>query len=171
MLFRSRYVTVLQLEGNISHRGDATVGRQILSDLVPPGWALDQQSLPVKWIHKTSGATCPEFPFVMELSVRIFAVAHIDRYTVSIWIPWQCTLTDLAKLLPLRGVHSHATRSSVTFFTRLPSLCLNTPCDPLLNSFLLRTTSQTSPHSSPTSTRHVSRSVRPSFVLLSGFVL
>jgi len=34
--------TVLQLEGNISHRGDATVGRQILSALVHPGWARDQ---------------------------------------------------------------------------------------------------------------------------------
>jgi len=112
--------TVLQLEGNISHRGAATVGRQILSALVPPGWTRNQQSLPVNWIHKASGATCPEFPLVMELSVRIFAVAHIDRYTVSIWIPWQCTLTDLAKLLPLRGVHSDATRSAITFFTRLP---------------------------------------------------
>jgi len=80
--------TVLQLEGNISHQGAATVGRQILSALVPPGWARDQQSLLVNWIRKASGATCPEFPLVMELSVRIFAVAHIDRYTVTIWIPW-----------------------------------------------------------------------------------
>jgi len=112
--------TVLQLEGNISHQGYATVGRHFLSALVPPGWARNQQSLTVNWIHKASGATCPEFPLVMELSVRIFAAAHIDRYAVSIWIPWQCTLTDLAKLLPLRGVHSDAMRSAITFFTRLP---------------------------------------------------
>ena len=68
--------------------GYATVGRHFLSALVPPGWARNQHSLPVNWIHKASGATCPEFSLVMELSVRIFAVAHIDRYAVSIWIPW-----------------------------------------------------------------------------------
>ena len=44
--------TVLQLEGNISHQGYATVGRHFLSALVPPGWARNQQSLTVNWIHK-----------------------------------------------------------------------------------------------------------------------
>jgi len=112
--------TVLHLEGIISHWQAATVGRQILSALTPSGWARDQQSLPVKWIHKASGVTCPEFPLVVELCVHIFAVAHIDRYTVSIWIPWQYTLTNLAKLLPLRGAHSDVTRSAITFSNRKP---------------------------------------------------
>ena len=71
-------------------------------------------------MHEASGATCQEFPLLVELSVRICAIARIDRYTLSIWIPCQCALNDLALLLPLRGVHSDATRSAITFFTRNP---------------------------------------------------
>jgi len=60
----------------------------------------------------------------VELYVHIFAAERTDGSTVRIWIPWQCTLTDLALLLPLggfeRGVHLVATCSACTFFTRYP---------------------------------------------------
>jgi len=78
----SVYKAVSHMEDINTHWQAANVGRQILSDLTPSGWARDQQSLPVTWIHEASGATCRDFPLMVELSVRIYATKCIDRSTV-----------------------------------------------------------------------------------------
>jgi len=116
----SRAVASLQTKKNPEYTGSR--GRQILEAIAPSGWESCQQSDVVTWVHTDSGARCLTFPFLGEIYVHIFSETRPERAVIKLWAPWQCTLQDLALLLPIQGLgnglYQVGPRSSFTFFTR-----------------------------------------------------